>query len=584
MKRSISTAAAIYYHPDGYETNRPHLMGRHAAGEAFLKALCKYGDQSKLSCYAANEQHFEHFAKKVAAIKAPATSLEWIHWRDWPKLAEPGCLFTPGPVLHELAWQRRHLDNRAFSICGVTHTTATSRVMDAFGEYLISPVQAWDALICTSKCVQKTVQTVLSDYASYLQDRFGKGATLKMPLQLPVIPLGVDLDFYNISEERRAQFRRLWRQKMNISSDEIVVLFFGRLAFHAKAHPVPMYMALEQAAQRSGKTFHLVLAGWFPDKQMRQQFIDGARLLCPSIKMTIVDGRHPEVRQQIWYAADIFTSLSDNIQETFGLTPLEAMAAGLPVVVSDWNGYRETVTDGVDGIAIKTYMPPAGLGENLALAHAMGFSNYDQYIGVQGQFTAIDVRDCANAYIALAENQSLRASFGQNGKSKVKNVFDWKVIIPQYLSLWSELARIRQTNVTRLDRKPNESPNPLRSDPNLLFSSYPTKSLSPETQVYLDSGYSRDRLQLIRAIPMANMASNSLLGTNDLFKLLERFSPNHPVSVAELCAETPSSQGRQLLLSVLWLAKMGLVHLDGKYEFRFEDLKGVPRPPIEVKA
>ncbi len=42
----------------------------------------------------------------------------------------------------------------------------------------------------------------------------------------------------------------------------------------------------------------------------------------------------------IWQAADIFTSLSDNIQETFGLTPIEAMAAGLPSVVTDWDGYQ----------------------------------------------------------------------------------------------------------------------------------------------------------------------------------------------------------------------------------------------------
>ena len=28
------------------------------------------------------------------------------------------------------------------------------------------------------------------------------------------------------------------------------------------------------------------------------------------------------------------------------------MAAGLPVVVSDWDGYRYTVTDGVEGFRI----------------------------------------------------------------------------------------------------------------------------------------------------------------------------------------------------------------------------------------
>ena len=31
----------------------------------------------------------------------------------------------------------------------------------------------------------------------------------------------------------------------------------------------------------------------------------------------------------------MFVSLSDNIQETFGLTPIEGMASGLPLIVSD---------------------------------------------------------------------------------------------------------------------------------------------------------------------------------------------------------------------------------------------------------
>ena len=34
--------AAIYYHPDGFDTSRPKLMGRQAAGDAFLKAFIRH--------------------------------------------------------------------------------------------------------------------------------------------------------------------------------------------------------------------------------------------------------------------------------------------------------------------------------------------------------------------------------------------------------------------------------------------------------------------------------------------------------------------------------------------------------------
>ena len=71
---------------------------------------------------------------------------------------------------------------------------------------------------------------------------------------------------------------------------------------------------------------------------------------------------------------------------------------------------------------------------------------------------------------------------------------------------------------------------------------------------------------------MANLASDSLLSTNELFELLNRLSSVKPVSVAELCAQTSSNRGRHLLLSILWLAKVGLVHLDNRREFESDSL------------
>jgi glycosyltransferase involved in cell wall biosynthesis len=45
----------------------------------------------------------------------------------------------------------------------------------------------------------------------------------------------------------------------------------------------------------------------------------------------------------------------ETLQESFGITPLEAMASGLPAVVSDWSGYRDTVAHRKTGFHVKTY-------------------------------------------------------------------------------------------------------------------------------------------------------------------------------------------------------------------------------------
>ena len=63
-----------------------------------------------------------------------------------------------------------------------------------------------------------------------------------------------------------------------------------------------------------------------------------------------------EAKRQALSSADLALSLVDNTQETFGLAIAEAMAAGLPVIASNWNGYRDLVRHGVDG-----YLVPSSL-------------------------------------------------------------------------------------------------------------------------------------------------------------------------------------------------------------------------------
>ena len=75
------------------------------------------------------------------------------------------------------------------------------------------------------------------------------------------------------------------------------------------------------------------------------------------MRVVVLNGQDSQQRKTAWASADIFCSLSDNIQESFGLTPVEAMAAGLPCVVSDWDGYRDTVRHGEDGFRVDTAMP-----------------------------------------------------------------------------------------------------------------------------------------------------------------------------------------------------------------------------------
>ena len=62
-----------------------------------------------------------------------------------------------------------------------------------------------------------------------------------------MIPLGVDAKAFAPGPDWERE-RTTWREKLGIGPDDVAALFVGRLSFHAKAHPLPAYLALEAAA------------------------------------------------------------------------------------------------------------------------------------------------------------------------------------------------------------------------------------------------------------------------------------------------------------------------------------------------
>ena len=541
--------AAIHYVPAGYDTKGPKLMGRMAAGEGFLDAYLRHAGVERFYCYALERKAAAQFAALAQSLTA--TPVEWISWANPAGLAKPGALYIPDPGLHDHAWRRRGYDQRAYSLTGITHTTASAGAMDMIADLALAPLQDWDAVICTAKTVRTMVEALLDEQAGYLRDRLG---AQRMPRpQLPVIPLGVDCARFAPDAATRAAQRRA----LGIADGDIAFLFVGRLSFHAKAHPYAMYLALERAAQQTGKRLHLIQAGWFANDFIENAFRDGARQFCPSVTAHFLDARKPEVRFAIWQAADVFTSLSDNIQETFGLTPIEAMAAGLPSVVSDWDGYRDTVEHGEHGFRVPTLAPPPGQGADLADAHAIGIDTYDRYCGYASQFIAVDINATAEAYAALIGNPALRARMGDAARKAAQAAFDWRHVIALYQALWADLAARRASAV---ESAPAHGPTywPARADPFTLFADYPNEALSAQHR--LEPGDFAGDLALLTVHPLFAFAKHRL--RLDLCAVvLRHVAERKATSLAELGAMLNEADRAMLPRNVTFLIKLGLVRV-----------------------
>jgi glycosyltransferase involved in cell wall biosynthesis len=270
-------------------------------------------------------------------------------------------------------------------------------------QFVTAPVQPWDALICPSKAVHSALSGILSNTEEHLRARLG-ATTFARPL-MPVIPLGVHAHRFT----RIASARDRWRSKLGIADDAVVVLFFGRLSVHAKASPFQLAQALEMAAGK-GARLEMIWCGYFANEFQQQTFMTTAKAMAPSVRFHHLDGRKPEVRFSIWSAADIFCSLSTT-SRNFGLTVIEAMAAELPVVVSNWDGYRDAIEHGVTGVLIDSYMPAISLAD-VAFRHLSGLDSYDSFIGAVSQFSLIDVQQLAHWLVTLAGDAELRRKLG----------------------------------------------------------------------------------------------------------------------------------------------------------------------------
>lgn len=492
--------AAIYLHPNGFDTTGAALLGRHSAGESFLRGFLRHADVDTFHFWNTAGESQAKIDALVERIETPRKPVRWIGQADRQHLRTPGVVYLPGPSLDAEAFHRQPYGTRSYAMCGVTHTTATATVMRILPDLLVAPVEGYDALICTSSAVREAVETQLSMMRDYLTAEFGPR---KRPeLMRTTIPLGVNAADFTPTPAHRVA----WRERLGIPDDAVVALYVGRHSVKVKMNPALMAMALERAAQKTDKQVYWLNSGWVEPTSAETSFHDQVRALCPSVTYLHVDGRQPDVRFSIWSAADFFISFSDNIQETFGLTPIEAMAAGLPVVATDWNGYRDTIRAGVDGYRVRTWSPPPGAGIPIARGHENGGLTYDHYCWAAAATTSVDLEELARVLAGLVESPDLRRRLGDAGRQHARERFDWRVVYSQYQDLWDDLNARRRAamadpvTAARLQAAPSAAA--ARLDPYYAFGHYPTAHIGPTVRLSLAPDATRERLAMVVNHPL----------------------------------------------------------------------------------
>jgi len=532
---------AIYYTPDDYSFSQ-RIMGRQAAGNALLQGVARSWDSVAATGLSASDS--------LAMLEQLRTTgytgeVVWSTLPDMTASCNAGTLYYPAPPSRMLAAARNEIGAASFSLMGVTHSLSSLGVTEKIADLLLPPFQPWDALICTSQAAHSLVTSLHDEMRTYWKET--TGATRFSGVQIATIPLGVNVpDFARSKADRDGA-----RQTLGIRPDQTVFLMAGRLAFHAKANPVVAYQALETL----GKDHALVCieAGIHPNEQIADAYRAAQASLAPSVRFLHLDGNDREAYRRGWHAADIFMSLSDNIQETFGLTPLEAMASGLPVIVSDWDGYKDTVRDGIDGYRIPTYFPQPILDDSVT-RYALGRDDYDMFIGRASLATVIDTEALIEAMRSLIVDVDLRHRMGDAARTRVAADFDWPKILTRYTELATELAERRsRASIASLR-------HPVLRSPFERFSSFPTAGIDGSWGLEA-SDHARQNLARFSALSVANYGFDPTLFPKDApDRLLDAILKQDIQSVDVALAKSGMSKAKALR-ALMWLWKFGLVGL-----------------------
>jgi D-inositol-3-phosphate glycosyltransferase len=179
--------------------------------------------------------------------------------------------------------------------------------------------------------------------------------------KITIIPCGFSAaEFYPVEKS-------IAREKLKLDISEKILLQLGRMVPRKGVETVVQALGL---LHKSGKHCKLLVVGGESDDPDPLATPEIARLQQVAEKLGVADqiiftGRKSREQLKYYYSAsDIFVTTP--WYEPFGITPLEAMACGTPVIGSSVGGIKYSVSDGRTGLLVPP-KDPFSLADKISL-------------------------------------------------------------------------------------------------------------------------------------------------------------------------------------------------------------------------
>lgn len=524
-------------------------LGRNVANHEFILALLRYGTFDAYHFFLPDLAWMDAFRHRLALCIPEAHLRARVH---------PGLLLGLKETLAEqdftvfhhsdftknLPYMAAFRDRYARTptpVTGITHSLNTALMPLRYLQLGLAPLLPTDALICTSQAGMQAVQLSFNLMAQRLKAL--RGLELSLPARLAFIPLGISDARFDLPDRQQA------RQALKLHPTAPHLLYLGRLSARTKLDLKPLLTALADAFARGFlPELTLVLAGGAEAGELAELQTLAFELGISERIRWFMD--FEEARKvQLLSACELFISPSDNLQETFGLSVVEAMAAGCVPLVSDFDGYRELVVHEQTGLLLPTTWSEVpdvltDLDPFLPLHHP--------YYLAQG--FCVDFQAAISGICGLLAQPERLETMARAARAHAQS-FRWSQLIPRIESLWRTLKH----EALGSHWKPTDQPHPLFPDNGQAFAHYPTRRLDPTLRLRPSAWGIRQRG--LGRVPELGREIRLLLSPDLLLRLIEQLEASSASGITLSALEKALAElqvpGDILNYHVAWLLKQG---------------------------
>ncbi|XPV76166.1 MAG: glycosyltransferase family 4 protein [Desulfovibrio sp.] len=543
---------------DPYYEDGP-VLGRKVANSGFLTTLLQQDPFDEYHFFIKDNNKIEYL-RTALEQRFPQhvrnNKIKLLHRRDLIKYVksvryhcfhQSDCLTSMAELMQIRTLYSCHM----FPITAPTHSLSDSDYGLKFSKLLTPAVKKNDRIIATSQAGRTAAENILS----HLRQGYHLRSDQCPSPAVTTIPLGTSLPerpLYNIDT---------LREELGLSSDRIYFLIFGRISHFSKMDIIPILRAFQRTFQINPelqKKIGLLISGFVTEGDdypaTIAQLAENIGLDCH-----LVPSPDDELKQKLYSSADVFLSLADNPQETFGLTLLEAGAAGLPTIASDYSGYRDIIEPHTTGILIPTLganpqmypETPNTIEELDALAPLLWDNHY--YL-MLAQRTAVSVPDLAEAIELFCKNEALRKDMGTKARRRIEENFSWTKVIDQHIALWDELQPMAD-NELKYNDKDHSLQNPQTIPYSTLFQSYTTNVLQPG--MMLERTATGDAVYRKKDFPLIYAGMEDLVTPELIHKILFQFRT--PKTLQEGLQSMNTIPEEKSSFLILWAIKHDLL-------------------------